>query len=207
VKKTIRATNTTKARDKKAAASTSKTKHASATPLFAAASASHKKSATGFGGEGLKKILSDSSSKTQQAQEQIVKISREGAEKISKATDAATRGINEAVQGSYNIVEAAIESSSVVADSVQAFASEVLRFANESFSDNMDITKEIFNCKTVNDVLDMQDKLMNNNIDSFFNESNRMHDMLFRFVADVSEPFNQQLIAASQKLAKVSASR
>ena len=139
---------------------------------------------------------------TAQAQDHILQFSREGAEQIAKTTDVASKAFNDAVAQSKETVQACVESGKIAGDMTRSMISESFRFANESFSDNVEISKEMFNCRTVNDMLDIQNKLMRSNMDHFFNQSVRMSEMMFQFMSDASEPLNESAARATNRMAK-----
>jgi hypothetical protein len=148
------------------------------------------KKAMEAGVDKMKKVFDESARETQKVQDQFMQFSRETADQIAQVTDTATRSINEIAEQSRSSMEALLQSGTVTSDMTRSFTNEMFRFANESFSDNIEISKEIFGCKTINDVYDMQNKMIRNNLDHFFNQTNRVSDMMFQFMSDAAEPFN-----------------
>lgn len=138
----------------------------------------------------------------QKTQAELLKYGRETADQFSKVSDSAARDFSEAMQQSREHLEAAMQSGNITADMTRAFTAELIRFANESFSDNMEISKEIFNCKTVSDMINMNDKLMRSNMDHYFNQSGRISDMFFQFLTEATEPLNQKVASTSEMMGK-----
>lgn len=155
-----------------------------------------------MGADKMKKAFTESARETQKAQDQFMQFSRETADQFAKATDSATRSLTEAAEQSRYSMEALVESGNITADMTRSFTNEIFRFANESFSDNIEISKEIFGCKTINDVYDMQNKMVRNNLDHFFNQSSRFSDMMFQYMTDAAEPFNQRMSATGKNFGK-----
>jgi len=151
------------------------------------------------GASKMKKAFSEGARETQKMQDQFMQFGREASDQLAQATNSLTQGFNDAAEQSRYGVEAIIESGNVTADMTRNFTNEAFRFANEAFSDSIEISKEIFGCKTINDVYDMQNKMVRSNLDHFFNQTSRMSDMMFQYIADATEPLNQAVSAPGKK--------
>lgn len=134
--------------------------------------------------------------------EQFTKFTRETTEQFGKFTESFGQDFSGVFEQSREGIEAIVESGNIAADMSRAIAGEVIRFANETFSDNIEISKEIFDCKTVSDVVEMQGKLIRSNMDHFFNQTDRLSEMFFQFAADAAEPFNQRFSTATPAKSK-----
>jgi hypothetical protein len=195
---------------KAAKAKTTKTAKPVAKKTTTTSSAGSSKKTTAFpsknifesSAEKMKKAFSENTFTPQAAKDNMLKFSRETADKLVKASDTATRGFSDVIEKSRGTIEAAMESSNVTSEMTRAFTSEMFRFTNESFSDNMEISKQIFNCKTVSDLMDMQSKIMRSNMDQFFNQTGRFSDMFFQFMSEATEPMTQQIATASKTMNK-----
>jgi len=134
----------------------------------------------------------------------VLSFGKDGAAQFAKTTDAATRAFNESVAQGKEGIEAFIASSNVTADMARNFLSESFRFANESFSDNVEISKDLFNCRTINDMFDIQNRMMRSNMDHFFNQSVKVSEMFFQFVSEATEPLNETAAKAGDRFNKAS---
>lgn len=157
------------------------------------------KQAMEMGADKMKRAFSDGARESQKLQDQFLQMTRESADEFAKISDASTRSLNDFMEQSRGSFEACIESGNITADMTRAFTNELFRVANETFSDNMEVSKEIFSCKTANDLYEMQNKAARNNLNHFFNQSSRFSDMFFQYMTDASEPFNQRTATSSKK--------
>jgi phasin family protein len=150
----------------------------------------------------MKDLMSKGAKDTREAQSKLFDISREGAAQFARTAEKATDTINDAVAQTRGTLEACIESANTAADMAKSLTNEMFRYANESFSENVEITKDVFTCRTINDVLDLQNKLMRANVDSFFNETMRLSEMFFDYSSEASAPLNQRLTQAAETMQK-----
>lgn len=121
---------------------------------------------------------------------------------FKKATDQATKSFNEAFSQSNEQIKACMECSNITADAAKAFTNEWMRFTNESFSDNMELSKDMFTCRTINDVFDLHNKLVRSNLDHFFNQSVKFSEMMFQYASDAAEPMNESFASTTKKFNK-----
>lgn len=155
-----------------------------------------------FGTDAVKEIFSTTSGEAQKAQRKAFAISREGANHMSRSADAATRAVSEAVSNTQHTIEACIESGNITATMSREISEEIFNFANEIMSNNIDISKDVFSCRTINDVFELQSKMFRNNVDRMFNQSARISEMVFDTVTKASEPLSERMVEASDKLSK-----
>ncbi len=150
----------------------------------------------------VKDLLANSTSEAQKAQEKAFEMGRESAEQISKSADAMTKSLYEAISISRDNVEAAIECGNLTASLAKDVSSEIIEYANKAFSDNIEISKNIFACRTINDMVELQNKIVKSSIDSFFNQSSKLTGMLFEYSSEAFEPINERVSQATEQLSK-----
>lgn len=155
-----------------------------------------------LGTDAVKEMFSTSSGEARKAQNKAYAIGREGAQHMSRSADAATRAMSEAVSVTQNTIEACIESGNITATMSREISEEIFNFANEIMSNNIDISKDVFSCRTINDVFELQSKMFRNNVDRLFNESAKISEMVFDTVTKASEPLSERMVEASDKLSK-----
>ncbi len=155
-----------------------------------------------IGSNAVKDLLSNGASEAQKAQEKVFEIGRESAEQISKSADAMTKSLYEAISVSRDNVEAMVECGNLTASLAKDISSELVEYANKAFSDNVEISKNIFACRTINDMVDLQTKIMKSSFDSFFNQSSKITGMLFEYSTEALEPINERVSQATEQLSK-----
>jgi hypothetical protein len=134
-------------------------------------------SAVEIGSAAAKDLLANSSSEAKKAQEKVFEMGREGAEKISKSADVVTKSLYEAISASRDNVETAIECGNLTASFAKDISSELVEYANKAFSDNVELSKSMFACRTIN-------------------------DMLFEYSTEALEPINERVAQTTEQLSK-----
>ena len=136
------------------------------------------------------------------AKDVMSKAAREGAQKFSKGADTAQRSINEVVELGRENAEAIVEAGNIAVGVTKQVSAEVANYVNKTFSNNVELSKQIFTCRTLNDMFDLNNKFMKSNLDAFFNESVKVSEMLFQCATDISEPLNERVSETTQRLTK-----
>lgn len=158
-----------------------------------------------IGSAAVKDLLANSTSEAQKAQEKAFEMGRESVQQISKSADAVTKSLYEAIAASRDNVEAVVECSNLTASLAKDISSEMVEYANKAFSDNVEISKNAFACRTINDVVELQGKIVKSSIDRFFNQSSKITNMLFEYGAEAFEPINERVAQTTEQISKVMA--
>lgn len=158
------------------------------------------------GTEAVKEFLASGADEAKKAQEKFLGIGRESAEHFSRSADATARSLNEAVSLSRENVEAAVECGNAAADIVRSMSTELLAYANSAFSENVETSKRVFGCRTINDWFDLQNDLFRTNVDLVINQTLKLSELSFKLAMDTAEPMNERLTVATNKLAQTFAS-
>jgi hypothetical protein len=135
-------------------------------------------------------------------QKQMFNMSQESAAQMAKSADSASRSLNEIFALSKDNADAAVTCSSIAVNASKSMGAEMFNYANKSFSQNVEMSKEIFGCRTINDMFDLQSKVVKANLDHFFNESVKMSEMLFNSANEISEPINDCVSENTTRLSK-----
>lgn len=129
-------------------------------------------------------------------------MGKEGAAQLAKSADAATRSVGEILSISRENVEACVTCGSIAVNASKQMGAELVSYANKSFSQNVEMSKELLSCRTINDMFDLQSRVMKTNLDSFFSESVRMSELMFQCATEVSEPINERVSDTAQRISK-----
>ncbi len=149
-----------------------------------------------------KDAWSTSANEAQRAQEKAFAIGRESAEHLARSADVATRSINEAVQLSQENLEACIECGNMAVDVSKTISEEIFNFTNNLFAQNVEISKQAFTCRTLNDVFDLHSKLFRANVDELFGESAKVSELWFEMANKITEPLTERLTDAAERWTK-----
>lgn len=169
------------------------------------AAESNKKSAENvvrIGSSAMQEFLSTSAGEAQKAQEKMFSYGREGAENFAKSADAASKAIFESVSMSRDNIETCIECGNMAASLAKDVSAEMFEGANRAFSDSVELSKEFFACRTINDMVELQSRAARNAIDNFFNQSVKLSGMFFEFSSEALEPINERVAQASEQFSK-----
>jgi len=138
-------------------------------------------------------------------QEKMTSFARESAEQLSKSTGSAGRALNEAVELSRENAEAAAEVANVSVAMTKEIAAEAISYLNKVFSQNVELSKQVLGCRTLNDMFDLMGRITKTNLDSFFSESVKLSEMIFQCATDVSEPVNDRISETAERITKAMA--
>jgi hypothetical protein len=152
--------------------------------------------------DAMRDFFSTGTDETARMHEKIFSVGREAAEHFSRTAETASQSLNEAAAAGRDNVEAFVELTGVATNISKEFGSEAFNYLNDLFSQNVELSKEALSCRTVSDLFDLQNRLFKTNIDSFFNQSMRMSEMLFQYASEAAEPINERISEASERFSK-----
>jgi len=159
-----------------------------------------------IGSAVVKELLANGASEAQKVREKALEISRESADKLAKSADVISKSAYEVAGLSRGNMEAAVECGNLTASFAKDLSSEIFEYTNKAFSDNLEISKEIFSCRTITEMAELQNKLIKNSLNSFLNETGKIAGMLFEYSSEALEPINERVSEATEKLSKTVAS-
>jgi phasin family protein len=150
----------------------------------------------------VKEFIATSADEAQKAQEKAFAIGREHAENFAKSADAVTKALYETIAMGRDNIETAIECGNMTAALAKDVSSEVFEYANKAFSDNVELSKDFFACRTINDMFELQNRLVKSSIDNFFNQSVKLSGMVFEYTTEALEPINERVAQATEQFSK-----
>jgi len=155
-----------------------------------------------LGTDTLKECFANGAEEAQKAHDKAFAVARETAENASRAVDALTKTINDLVELGRENADAAVEVSHIAADIAKSINTELVSCANSNFSDNVEICKEAFSCRTINDAFELQSKWLSTNLDNFFTQSTRLSELCFQLATEAAEPINERVVEATELFSK-----
>lgn len=138
--------------------------------------------------------------------ERVQKIGRESANNVAQSADMVSRMSMEMLGMSRGNIEACVECSHITANAAKEMTSECFEFYNEMFTEQVELSKDAFNCRTISDVVELQNKMMQQTMDACFNQSARISNLMFEYCNEVMEPINSCMSECSDQMNKVLAS-
>lgn len=155
-----------------------------------------------FGSDALKSVFCPLGGDTQKLSEKAFSFGKEGADRFAKTADTAARSLNDAVVIGQDNLEACVECGNVAAELSKAVGEEVFAFGNTLFSKNLDLSKQIFSCRTINDMFELQSKAFKLNIDNLFNETAKISEMTFKMASKAAGPLNDRAAEVTKHIKK-----
>lgn len=134
--------------------------------------------------------------------EKMREFTRESAATASKAANDATRAFSEAGELARENAEAMAEVNNIAIAVSKEIGAELISYTNRTFSQNVELGKQLLNCRTLNDMFDLSSKFMKTNLDGFFSETVRLSEKLFQLGNDVAEPLNERFSETNERLSR-----
>jgi len=159
-----------------------------------------------IGSAAVKELLANGANEAQKVREKAMEISRESADKLAKSADVISKSACEVAGLSRGNMEAAVECGNLTASFAKDLSSEIFEYTNKAFSDNLEISKEIFSCRTITEMAELQNRIIKNSLHNFLNETGKIAGMLFEYSQEAFEPINERISEATEQLNKTIAS-
>ena len=159
-----------------------------------------------IGSAAVKDLLANGATEAQKVQakvqEKVLEFGRESADKLAKSADVAGKTVSDLLEISRDNAEAAVELGNLTASFAKDISSEVFEYTNKAFSDNLETSKEFFACRTINEMVELQSKIIKNSLDSFLGETSKITNILFEYSSEALEPINERVAQASEQFSK-----
>jgi hypothetical protein len=127
----------------------------------------------------------------------------QASETLASGLELASRLMNETLSIGREQLEACIEASNITAECAQKISESLYHSTNAAISDNVEHYKHFFNCRTASDVIELQSRLAQANIQRFFGNNSEINNMLLNFSSKASEPFAEKLSDASDRFKRI----
>lgn len=154
------------------------------------------------GTEAIKDFIAAGTQEAQKTQEKVLLMSQENLEKWSKSTDKTVRSFAEIFAVNKDQVDALMESSKIATDLGRDLHEKFVADVNALFSENVELSKDLLACRTLNDLVEVQNRVLQCNMSHFFSQSARLSEVFFKLATDVAEPISTQATQATVRLNK-----
>jgi phasin family protein len=161
----------------------------------------------------------------QAAAEKAVKVGKETAEKAMKAgSEAVTKVYDQALSAAKETVqktfpqaaarfeelaglqraniEALFSAGTVAMKNAETLSEEVLAFNKKAFEEGVANAKKLFECKTMQDVVEMQTDLCCAQIETTLAHASKVTDMALKMAGEMVEPMQERVSQAVEKFGK-----
>lgn len=155
-----------------------------------------------LGTRNVREAMNRGAGEAQRMKKQADRFTREGADQLSRVSNVASRTMNDSVAMLQGNMESYVECGNIAADLTRKVREEAFTFANDIFSSNVEISKDIFACRTINDLFDLQNRLIRTNLDSLFTQSTRMSEIMFDYMNQAAEPISDRISEATNRFSR-----
>lgn len=98
---------------------------------------------------------------------------------------------------------ACIESGSKSTHALQNMNNEMMECCNRTFNDISELSKEALECRSMNDMVGIYNKIMDYTSDNYFKTANKMSEMFYDYCMLAYEPFIRNTVVATKSTPKV----
>jgi hypothetical protein len=130
------------------------------------------------------------------AQETVHEIERDTAENSMRATDDYNRA--EGINICSGNISALVESGNAASRIFQETSNEIIESCNRTLSICTEISREAIVCRTINDVMELQNSVVQQIYENYFTTANKLYEMLF-------SPFIKRSASVSNQIPKTMA--
>jgi len=160
------------------------------------------KSVVSMSTDTMKDMFSSTTEEAQKSHEKVFAMSRESAENIARMADSCTKSMNGTVGFMRSSMEVMIEVCNIMCDVSKSANAELINCMNCNFADNLDVINEACSCRDINDMVEIQDKFINMNLDNYFSQMTKFFDMCFQFSSEASEPLVEHIAESTERFSK-----
>ena len=160
------------------------------------------KSVVNMSTDTMKDMFSNTTGEAQKSHAKVFAMSRESTENVARMVESCTKSMNDTVGFMRSSMEVMIEVCNIMCDVSKSANAELISCMNCNFADNLDIINEICSCRDINDMMEIQDKCINMNLDNCFNQMTKFSDMCFQFSSEASEPLVEHITESTERFSK-----
>jgi phasin family protein len=129
------------------------------------------------GSEALRRNAETVSSTWRNSSEAASRIAERSVDQFSKLFGLTGETARETMQQSAGNVQALIESSTFVVDGLQNVSGEWMRFVQSRIEENLDHFEELLSCRTPQECMALQTRVMRDNIEALLHSARRAAEM------------------------------
>lgn len=152
-----------------------------------------------------------------QAAEKALKA---GSEQVTKAYDQAVAATKEQVQKTFpqavenfervagfqkSNIEAFFAGCSSAIKGAETLSDEMLAFNKKAMDEGFAAAQKMFDCKTVQDVIELQGELARGQFESMLQQGSKFSELAMKVAGEISEPMQAQFGKAMEQIAKPAA--
>lgn len=145
------------------------------------------------------KVSTDTATKSV---EKAVEVNQEQVAATAKAGDDVLKAYEDVVSYGKDNFDAVLKASTVFTKGIQAMNTEVFAMMQTSFEENASVTKKVFACKSVQDVVALQNDLVQDNCTKALDQSSKITEMSVKLTEEATVPLTKRVNVTVEKFAK-----
>lgn len=142
--------------------------------------------------EGAGEAIESGSQMAERGFAQVADISRRQADQMRSLMGASVRAYGDAGNLSRDDVDALVQTSARLAKGVQEMGMEVMQYTQQSLQMGMRVANEMMTCRSVEDMLQVQQNFVRQSVDTFLQESARLLEMSSSVATEAVNPLNDR---------------
>jgi phasin family protein len=140
-----------------------------------------------------------------EAQEKWLTMTGGQAYGFSVSPDQVTEKMQHMMEAGRENAEALVESGNILGDATRDVTEAMYQMVNSSFTKQLEYSKDILSCRTLNDAVELQSRFVQSNCEDALNDAMALSDMTFRTAQEVMEPVQERAQDLAKKLYKPAA--
>lgn len=135
----------------------------------------------------------------------VEKAATMGQEQITAAVKAGGqvfKTYEDAVAYNKENVDAFVQANNIMAKGMQDLNKVLFAMAQKNMEETVDLTKKMFGCKSVDDMVKLQSSLLKTNYAKAFDESRKISDMAVKLAEEAAAPIAGRVTVAVEKVTK-----
>lgn len=136
---------------------------------------------------------------TRKVQEETLQMGRENMENMLHVADDISRVAAECKVICNDNVGALVESGNAATQLFRNMSNEIVKNSNHTFSELAQISKEAFTCRTIHDMIELQNKTIRQMSDNYFNTTSKLCGLLFDSCDESRELLDKRTSTATEQ--------
>lgn len=133
-------------------------------------------------------------------QQQFGKAGNEGMQQFSKASGMMNKDVESFMALNKSGMEAFSKCGNLISEMLKEMNGQMVNSSNKSASENAEVMRRFFSCRTINDVFDLHNALFKANVNQALASTAKLTDIFFDYAKESSKPINEQITVATRKI-------
>jgi phasin family protein len=173
-----------------------------AKPAAAAPAAKTVEAAAVAGKETVETVVKAGTEVAAKSVEKAVTMGQEQVAAAVKAGGQVFKTYEDAVTYSKENVDAFVQANTIMTKGMQDLNKVLFAMAQKNMEETVDLTKKMFGCKSVDDMVKLQSTLLKTNYTKAFDESRKISDMAVKLAEEAAAPIADRVTVAVEKATK-----